>query len=127
MNEDYKILRGVAAAGTGASHDWGVLALFADAEKMGLETMTLGRVSIKAGRSNPLHSHPDCVEVLILLEGRLAHVVGMETVILEAGDVLAVPAGVAHRAESTGSIDADMIIAYTSGRRGYVALEEPGG
>ena len=127
MSEDYKILRGVAAAGTGARHEWGVLALFADAEKMGLKTMTLGRVSIKAGRSNPLHSHPDCVEVLILLEGRLAHVVGMETVTLEAGDVLAVPAGVAHRAESIGSIDADMIVAYTSGRRGYVSLEGIGG
>ena len=123
MSEDYKLLRGVAAAGTGATHEWGLLALFADAEKMGLETMTLGRVSIKAGKSNPLHSHPDCVEVLILLEGRLAHVVGVETVTLEAGDVLAVPAGVAHRAESIGSVDADMIVAYTSGRRGYISLE----
>jgi mannose-6-phosphate isomerase-like protein (cupin superfamily) len=125
MTGDYRILRGVASAGAGEAHDWGILSLFADADKMGLETMTLGRVAITAGRSNPLHLHPDCTEVLILLEGRLEHVVGAKTVMLEAGDVLAVPAGVAHRAHSVGGADAQMIVAYTSGRRGYVALDEP--
>lgn len=123
MSGDFTVLRGVATAGSGTPHDWGVLSLFADAETMGLETMTLGRVTIKAGASNLLHAHPNCTEVLILLEGRIEHVVGNETLTLEAGDVLAVPAGVAHRAQSIGEIDADMIVAYTSGRRGYVALD----
>jgi len=128
MSGDFRVLRGVAAAGAGTPHDWGVLSLFADAETMGLtgmgsEGMTLGRVSIKTGASNPLHAHPNCTEVLILLEGRIEHVVGNESLTLEAGDVLAVPAGVAHRAQSIGEVDADMIVAYTSGRRGYVALD----
>ena len=124
MTGNYQILRGVASIGAGATQEWGLLSLFANADTMGLETMTLGRVAIKAGRSNPLHLHPDCTEVLILLEGRLEHVVGHETVSLEAGDVLAVPAGVAHRAQSVGDGDAHMIVAYTSGRRGYVAIDE---
>lgn len=123
MSGDYRILRGVAAPASGQTFDWGVLNLFADADTMGLETMTLGRVMIRAGSANPLHAHPDCTEVVIVLDGRIEHVVGSESIVLEAGDVLAVPAGVAHRATSIGAVDADMVIAYTSGRRGYMVLE----
>ncbi|HSL24996.1 MAG TPA: cupin domain-containing protein [Acidimicrobiia bacterium] len=117
-----QVRRGVALPGAGDRHDWGSLSLFADAELMNLETMTLGRVQILAGRSNPLHTHPNCTEVLILLVGRIEHIVGNDAVVLEPGDVLAVPAGVSHRAAVLGDVDADMIVAYTSGRREYQAI-----
>jgi mannose-6-phosphate isomerase-like protein (cupin superfamily) len=60
--------------------------------------------------------------VLILLVGRIEHIVGNDAVVLEPGDVLAVPAGVSHRATVLGDVDADMIVAYTSGRREYQAI-----
>jgi quercetin dioxygenase-like cupin family protein len=119
MSGPYQLLKGAASFDAGAHPAWGSLNLYADAETLGLEEMTLGRVIISAGRSNPLHIHDNCIEVVTLLTGRLLHVVADETFEMEAGDVLAVAAGLAHRAEAIGGSDAEMVIAYTSGRRAY--------
>lgn len=45
---------------------------------------------------------------------------GDQKVILNAGDTLVVAAGVAHNAVSIGDVDADMIVAYSSGNRDFV-------
>ena len=100
--------------------DWGRLTWLASRQIANVEDMTLGRVVIKCGRSNPRHCHPDCEEVLYLLAGRLEHSLGDETFTLEAGDVLAIPAGVFHHADSVGDVDADTIVAYSAGERGFV-------
>jgi len=83
--------------------------------------ITVGRVQIKPGRSNPRHSHPNCEEVLYLLSGRLEHWVANEQMTLEPGDTLVVPAGVAHYARNVSAEDADMIVAYPSGTRQFRA------
>ncbi|UCH36688.1 MAG: cupin domain-containing protein [Armatimonadota bacterium] len=69
--------------------------------------------------SNPRHSHPNCDEALHLLRGTLEHSVGDEMVMMNAGDTLVVPAGVAHQAVNVGSEDADMIVAYNTGERQF--------
>ncbi|MHC4714265.1 MAG: cupin domain-containing protein [Planctomycetota bacterium] len=81
--------------------------------------LTLGRVVIRKGQSNPRHAHSNCEEALYLLAGRLEHTVGGEKVTLEAGDTLVIPAGVFHNALSIGDSDADMIVAYSSGTREF--------
>ena len=81
--------------------------------------LTLGRVTIKAGRSNPPHSHGNCEEALYLLAGRLEHFVGAESVVLEPGDTIVIAPGAAHWAHSIGEEDADMIVAYSAGERGF--------
>ena len=98
---------------------WGQLMWLADAGRNGCEGLTLGRVIIRAGQSNPRHSHNNCDEVLYLMSGRLEHSFADETVTMEPGDTLFVPAGVFHNAVSVGDVDADMIVAYSSGRRGF--------
>ncbi len=103
------------------NEDWGSLSWLADEARVGnIEGLTLGRVVIKRGQSNPSHAHMTCAEALYLLAGRLEHTLGDELIILEAGDTLIIPAGVYHHAVSTGDVDADMIVAYNSGTRDFV-------
>ena len=63
--------------------------------------------------------------MLYLLAGRLEHSLGEQIVVLEPGDTLVIPPGVFHNARSVGDIDADMMVAYSTGVRDFV-LEQPG-
>ncbi len=104
--------------------DWGCLRWLADGKKGNAQGLTLGRVSILPGKSNPRHAHCCCDEILYLLKGTLAHTVGDDTVILQAGDTLTVAPGVFHNATALGDEEADMIVAYSSPERDFV-LESP--
>ncbi|MEX0777223.1 MAG: cupin domain-containing protein [Phycisphaeraceae bacterium] len=99
--------------------DWGTLNWLASGALTG-SALTLGRVVIRKGQSNPRHCHRTCEEALYLLAGRLRHSVGDHSVVLEPGDTLVIPAGVMHNALSLGDQDADMIVVYSSGQRDFV-------
>ena len=105
-------------------HSWGSLRWLASREVGNAEGITLGRVVILRGRSNPRHSHPSCEEILYLLSGELEHTLGDETFTLRPGDTLAIPPGVFHNAVSVGDDDAEMIVAYSTAERDFV-LEDP--
>lgn len=99
--------------------EWGSLTWFASKELTQCEDITVGRVVIKRGKSNPRHIHGNCSEVIHLQKGRLRHFVGKEFVLLEPEDTLVVPAGVDHCAFNIGDEDAVMIVAYPSGQRPF--------
>ena len=103
-----------------SDEDWGSLSWVASRHVGNVEDMTLGRVVIKKGQSNPRHCHPNCEEVLYLLSGRIEHTLGDMTFILDAGDTFAVPAGVFHNGANIGDGDADMVVAYSTGARDFV-------
>lgn len=104
---------------------WGSLRWLASRKLGNAQGLTLGRVLIRKGFSNPRHAHALCEEALYLLRGRLEHTAGAEKVVLAAGDTLVIPAGVFHNATALGDEDADMVIAYSSGVRDFVT-EKPG-
>ncbi len=101
------------------AEDWGSLNWLASKQIGNSEGVTVGRVVIQPGQSNPRHSHSTCEEVLYLLSGRLEHWISDESVILEAGDALTVPVNVSHYATNIGDKDADMIVAYSFGERDF--------
>ena len=103
---------------------WGTLTWLANEKLTASKGITLGRVVIRVGQSNPRHSHPSCEEVLYLLRGRLKHSIGDQFVIMEAGDTINVPAGVFHNAQNLGQEDADMMVAYSSSRRDFLLEKE---
>jgi quercetin dioxygenase-like cupin family protein len=114
------VVRSAADAEKATAHtQWGSLHWLASRELTG-SALTLGRVVIRKGASNPRHCHRNCEEALYLLAGRLEHTVGDRTVTLNPGDTLTIPPGVMHNAASTGDTDADMIVAYSSGERDFV-------
>lgn len=97
---------------------WGSITWLVSGEIGNSESMTFGRVVIRRGCGNPQHSHPNCDEVLHLLQGELEHTAGPEAVHrLMAGDTISLPAGVSHRAASTGAEDAVMVVCYSSADR----------
>lgn len=61
------------------------------------------RVDFEAGASFPRHTHPG-EEVIYVLEGMLEYTIdGEQPVILSAGDVFFVPAGVVHSVKNVGN------------------------
>jgi quercetin dioxygenase-like cupin family protein len=61
--------------------------------------LTLVQIYVKKGALVPLHAH-DAEQFVYVLRGALHAVVGDATFTLREGDVLQIPAGVAHQAEA---------------------------
>ena len=116
---DFSVLKSADAQTQRVDADWGCLTWLASKGIGNAEGLTLGRVVIRKGASNPPHSHGNCEEALYLLSGRLEHFIGSEKVVLEPGDTLTVGPGAVHYANSIGEEDADMIVAYSAGERDF--------
>lgn len=105
--------------------DWGRLVWMISGALGNSETLTVGRCHIRAGQANPRHLHPNCDEVVHVLEGEIEHSFGDESVRLRPGDALAIPAGVVHNARNAGDGDAVLTIVFSSATR--LAVAEDGG
>lgn len=99
--------------------DWGTLTWMASKGLGNVEGLTVGRATIKAGQTNPRHRHPHSEEVLILLKGKIKHTLDDQTITMSAGDVITIKPGVFHNATCIGPEDADMIVVYSTGTRGF--------
>jgi quercetin dioxygenase-like cupin family protein len=105
---------------------WGTLVwLVGQAQTPGAE-QTLGVVTIHPGKRNPLHMHPNCEELLYVLEGEADHKLGDEMFHIKAGDVIRIPRGVPHWAEATGDGPVVAVISFSAGDRRTENLEESG-
>jgi quercetin dioxygenase-like cupin family protein len=99
-------------------HDWGTLAWFICEAAGNSNTLTLGRVVIRPGQSNPRHAHRTCDEVLYLLSGELVHYADdIEPARVKPGDAISIPAGVFHYATCVSETAAEMLVVYSSPRR----------
>jgi quercetin dioxygenase-like cupin family protein len=83
-------------------------------------TMTVGRCHIEPGKANPRHFHPNCDEVLYLLQGRIRHTLDDESVEMRAGDAISIPAGAVHNAENIGADEVICMISFSSPDRQVV-------
>lgn len=95
--------------------DWGHLTWYASAALGNSDYLTLGRCVIYPGQSNPRHYHPNCDEILTVLQGVITHTwKDDQDVEMKAGDTITIPAGLTHRARNIGSDDAVLLTAFTS-------------
>jgi quercetin dioxygenase-like cupin family protein len=101
--------------------DWGSLRWFASRALGSSEALTAGICTLKPGMGNPRHHHPNCEEVLHVLDGRIAHTVedGSE-VEMGPGDTIVLPVGAPHGARNTGQSDAVLFICFSSADREVV-------
>ena len=81
--------------------------------------ITLGIAELNPGKSNPLHIHDNCEEVVYILSGSCEQRVGDRTVLMKAGDTLHIPAGVPHTARALGKETLRSLVAYNSGDRHF--------
>ncbi|MGI8486353.1 MAG: dimethylsulfonioproprionate lyase family protein [Thermomicrobiales bacterium] len=106
--------------------NWGKLVwLVGEAQMPGAE-QTLGVVTIHPGSRNPLHRHPNCEELLYVLEGEADHKLGDEVFHIRAGDVIRIPRGIEHWAEAKGNSPLVAVISFSSADRRTENLEESG-
>lgn len=96
---------------------WGHLVWTASRRIGNSQSMSFGRVVIRAGEANPRHRHPNCDEILHLLSGRLEHSLAGAKIIMEAGDTIAIPQGAWHQARAIGDEDAELVICFSSAER----------
>jgi mannose-6-phosphate isomerase-like protein (cupin superfamily) len=122
--QTYTLLPGALDPGSGLEHPWGWLNFVSEQATTGVDGVTVGMARIAAGSENPLHTHDNCSEIILLLNGAVDHVVGEEFVHLESGDVLIVPAAMPHQARSVGSSTAEMVVVYNAGERGFRLVGE---
>jgi quercetin dioxygenase-like cupin family protein len=98
--------------------DWGYLTWYASSKLGNSDEMTIGKCVISPGCENPLHSHPNCTEILVVLSGSIMHLIeeGKEVELTE-GDVITLPSNLIHKARNTGEEDAVLMIAFPSADR----------
>jgi quercetin dioxygenase-like cupin family protein len=64
------------------------------------ELMKAGVVTKPEGVGPPLHEQPNEEQFTLVLEGKLHYILGEEERILESGDLIHIPRGVAHRSRA---------------------------
>lgn len=102
---------------------WGTLQWLCNHQLMPDAALTLGVCTLEPGQGNPLHYHPNCEEVLVMLEGQGRHLVDTDWYELRAGSTIRVPTGVKHKLVNTGATPLRCVIAFSSGQRETVFLE----
>lgn len=94
--------------------EWGSLQWLVSGASGLSSEMTLGRVTIKPGKANPLHIHPNCEEILYVQQGAIEHSLpGGGTTSLGAGDAIVIPPGVPHQARNVGTSLAVLVVAFS--------------
>ena len=89
----------------------------------GAET-TVAIATFAAGGSNAEHTHPNCEEVVYVLDGEITHTLGAERTTLRAGDVIVVPRNVPHRLINESGADMRAYITFSSPNREFVPTGE---
>jgi len=99
---------------------WGSLTWMANQSLSG-SSVTVGRLILFPGFSDPSHSHSNADEVIFLMKGTVQVQMGGREVDLGPGDALTIPLKLTHRITNTGKFEAEMTLSYSSGIRKYTA------
>ena len=98
------------------THEWGELTWLVNGALTPGTMMTAGTCLIQPGKSNPLHRHPNCDEVLVVTSGRCIKRIGDETVELGPGESVVIPRGMPHQATAIGDVPMTCVIALQLAR-----------
>ena len=80
---------------------------------------TIGLATFDAGKSNAEHIHPNCEEVVFVLDGEVRHTLGDQETTLRAGDLIVVPRGMPHRLLNTSDRPVRTYIVFSSPDRQF--------
>jgi quercetin dioxygenase-like cupin family protein len=100
---------------------WGRLVWMVAGRLHNSANLTVGKCYIAPGSANPRHYHPNCDEVLHVLEGDIEHSLNDDRFRLSAGETINVPMGTMHNARNLGTEEAVLLIVFSSADRQTVA------
>ncbi len=84
---------------------------------------TLALATWEPGLGNVEHTHPNCEEVVYVLEGVIDHTLGEALAHLSAGDLIVVPRGAPHRLINNSGAPVRTLIVFSSPDRQFVPTE----
>jgi len=99
---------------------WGRLEWYARKSLNGTN-ITTGFCYLDPKMENAMHSHPNCDEILCVLEGSIIHRLNGEEIEMNKGDSLVIPQGAVHNALNTSDQETVMSIVFTAGDRETVS------
>ncbi|QNK57016.1 cupin domain-containing protein [Paenibacillus sp. PAMC21692] len=102
---------------------WGKLSWLIGNHNMPEAKQTFGIVTIHPNERNPLHSHPNCEELLYVISGECDHKLGDDIVKMKPGSVIRIPQGVPHWAKCTSEEPVVAVISFSSVDRKTVTHE----
>jgi quercetin dioxygenase-like cupin family protein len=103
---------------------WGHLEWYASGGIGNSESTTVGMCVIDVGQANGRHLHPNCSEILLVLEGEIIHSLEDEKFAMTVGDVIVIPRGVVHNARNVGDGPARLSIVFDTGYRETQGVED---
>lgn len=106
-----------AESRTAETFPWGSLEWLCSDRLLPGAQQTIGICRLQPQQSNPLHFHPNCEEVLHVLQGQGRHRLGDESIELRTGSTIRIPQGVPHNFQNTGTDELICLIAFSSGVR----------
>ncbi len=86
--------------------------------------LTVGLATFDPGKSNVEHIHPNCEEVVFVMEGAVEHTLGPQRTTLRAGDLIVVPRNVPHRLINTADTPVRAYIVFSAPDRTFVPTSE---
>jgi quercetin dioxygenase-like cupin family protein len=86
--------------------------------------LTVGLCTLAPGAANPRHYHPNCEEVLYVWSGRGRHLLGEEWLSVRTGTTVRIPLGMHHQLVNEGDEPLVCVIAFSTGDRQTVFLED---
>jgi quercetin dioxygenase-like cupin family protein len=113
------------AGGAAEPADFGSVHWVVRAEDPTGAEMTVGVAVFDAGKSNVEHIHPNCEEVVFVLEGEVEHTLGVQRTMLRAGDLIVVPRNVPHHLINGGDKPVRCLIVFSSPDRQFVPVTPP--
>jgi mannose-6-phosphate isomerase-like protein (cupin superfamily) len=102
---------------------WGTLQWICNAKLSPGALQTLGLAQVYPGKTNVLHYHPNCEEVLHVLSGRGVQTVDGRSIELRAGMTIRIPPGAKHQLGNPGSEPLKTLISFSAGARQTVFLD----
>lgn len=98
-------------------HPWGRLEWIV-AGRLGNSTeLTQAVCVIEPGHQNPPHYHPNCDEVLHVMQGRIRHLAGDEVIEMGPGDTISIPTGMLHNATNVGDDEVILLVTFSTADR----------
>ena len=99
-------------------YPWGDIRWPASRAACGARELTLGVTHVAPGASNPVHRHPNCEEVLVVIRGEIEHYIeGTPRVRMKAGETIVIPRNRRHQARNAGATEAELLVAFSSAER----------
>lgn len=81
---------------------------------------TLGIAIFDAGKGKAEHTHPNCEEIVLVMEGEVEHTLGDQRTTLRAGDLIVVPRDVPHRHVNRGDALVRACIIFSAPDRQFI-------